>query len=254
MISRCRAKCFIIQLKEEDTGITLPTTQRGMKGHIIVYPQRPSTVAQLLPPALDEITSPICVLFVGAQPPTTDWLRQHAKPLTVRPAKVRKALQWLQKHNRLYKDIQINEEVLTSMNEHHVLPVQIEHIVPSAAEAAEARNSRYDTSQSNDIQPPSVSEASEFPWQNVVITDVDGNASSNELRSAAFRHVKRGGGYISIPHDPSPVNEFMNPNLFPLIYPTLFPYGIGGFQNEDKETPLSIQRHIHLGLTQIRPQ
>jgi hypothetical protein len=40
-------------------------------------------------------------------------------------------------------------------------------------------------------------------FQNVVIADVDGHAPSNELRAAAFRHIKKGGGYIQIPHDPS---------------------------------------------------
>ncbi len=57
-----------------------------------------------------------------------------------------------------------------------------------------------------------------IPFQNVVITDVDANASSNELRAAAIRHIKKkGGGYIQIPHDPSPVNKFFNPELFPMI-------------------------------------
>ncbi|KAJ7200534.1 hypothetical protein GGX14DRAFT_571942 [Mycena pura] len=69
----------------------------------------------------------------------------------------------------------------------------------------------------------------EVPFQSVVITDVDGHASSNELRAAAFRHVKKkGGGYIQVPHDRDAENEFRKDSLlFPMIYPTLFPYGIG---------------------------
>ena len=27
------------------------------------------------------------------------------------------------------------------------------------------------------------------------------------------------------------MNEFCNPDLFPMMYPTLFPYGLGGFEN-----------------------
>ena len=68
-----------------------------------------------------------------------------------------------------------------------------------------------------------------------MITDVDGAAPANELRAAAIRHVKKkGGGYIEINHDPTPVNEFFNPEMFPMIYPTLFPYGIGGFENQNR--------------------
>jgi hypothetical protein len=74
---------------------------------------------------------------------------------------------------------------------------------------------------------------SEIPFQNVVITDVVGHAPSNELCAATIRHVKKkkGGAYIQIPHDPQPVNEFFHSKLFPKMYPTLFPYGIGGFED-----------------------
>ncbi|KAJ7215977.1 hypothetical protein GGX14DRAFT_391644 [Mycena pura] len=36
MIARCRLKCWIIQLKEENQDLILQSTQRGIKGHIIV--------------------------------------------------------------------------------------------------------------------------------------------------------------------------------------------------------------------------
>jgi hypothetical protein len=79
----------------------------------------------------------------------------------------------------------------------------------------------------------------------VVITDVDGNAPSNEFRAGAVRHIKKkGGGYVEIPHDPTPVNEFFNPELFPMIYPTLFPYGIGGFEDIKRTTQVSMKRHV----------
>ncbi|KAJ7890718.1 hypothetical protein B0H13DRAFT_2340896 [Mycena leptocephala] len=75
-----------------------------------------------------------------------------------------------------------------------------------------------------------------IPFQNVMI--VYWHASSNELREAALRHLKKkGGGYIQIPHDRDPVNEFKKDNLlFLMIYPTLFPYGIGG--PEDVKRPV----------------
>ncbi|THU75801.1 hypothetical protein K435DRAFT_706396, partial [Dendrothele bispora CBS 962.96] len=78
MIARCRTKCWIIQLKEEERASD-PITQRGVKGHIIIYPQQPSAVAKLLPPSIEEISSPICVLFIGSQPPSSEWLRTKAK-------------------------------------------------------------------------------------------------------------------------------------------------------------------------------
>jgi hypothetical protein len=74
--------------------------------------QKPLTIATILPPTLEEVSTLICVIFVGSSPPTADWLQTKAKPLCVQKEKVRKALEWLKKHNPHYKDIKINEQVL----------------------------------------------------------------------------------------------------------------------------------------------
>ena len=80
------------------------------------------------------------------------------------------------------------------------------------------------------------------PFQNVVISNVDGYAPSNELCTAAIRHVKtKVGGYIEILHDPKLVDELFNPDMFPMIYPTLFLYGISGFEDCDCSSKLSIK-------------
>ncbi|KAF8875201.1 hypothetical protein CPB84DRAFT_1817803 [Gymnopilus junonius] len=168
MIARCRAKCWVIQLKEENAGYgATPNTQRGLRGHVIIYPQRPSSIAEVLPPSLEEVSTPICVIFVGSHRPSDDWLRTKAKPLV--------------------------------------------HVVSD--KATESLTSRYDSITPLQQNDESNSESS-LNFQNVVITDVDG------------------GGYIEVGHDPVPVNEFFNPTMFPMIYPTLFPYGIGGFENK----------------------
>src|SRR3984957_4650754 len=241
VIARCRATCYIIKLKEDGSQLELETSQRGFKGHVIVYPQDPSAIAQKLPPAMEEIVSPICVLFVGSKIPDERWLKEHAKPLVVRPTKIRRALIWLRDHNRLYKDIEINENVLREMDECCIPPYNIELLSPNIAH--EARTSRYDGLDT--LIPDTLPvDNTECPWQNVVISNIDSSAPSNELRAAAMRHVKMGGGYLQIPREPSPVNEFDNPNLFPLMYPTLFPYGIGGFDDRKRAVKLSMKRHV----------
>jgi hypothetical protein len=87
MIARCRDKCWIIQLKEEDDFST-PITQRGVRGHVIVYPQRPSDIAKILPPSIEEVVTLICVIFVGSNRRTEEWLQKKEKPLTMRKEKV----------------------------------------------------------------------------------------------------------------------------------------------------------------------
>jgi hypothetical protein len=148
----------------------------------------------------------------------------------------------LKTHNHLYKNIQINAEVLDNIPEHYTLPVHVEHICPSAG--WDSLTSRYDGSPPDVENTETSNPDSEIAFQNVVITDVDGCAPSNELRAAAVRHVKKkSGGYIAVSHDPMPVNEFFNPDMFPMIYPTLFPYGIGGFEDKKREVRVSLKRH-----------
>ncbi|KAJ7877097.1 hypothetical protein B0H14DRAFT_2567936 [Mycena olivaceomarginata] len=117
MIAHCHSKCWIIQLKEENQDLVLQNTQRSIKGHVIINPQQPSKLAAILPPAIEAIISPVCVLFVGSSPPTPEWLRDHAKPLAV-------------------------------LEENPVLPFNIEHISNNVAN--ETVTSRYDAVQSPD--------------------------------------------------------------------------------------------------------
>ncbi|KAJ7899657.1 hypothetical protein B0H13DRAFT_1446995, partial [Mycena leptocephala] len=94
MTARCRDKCWIIQLKEDDDFST-PITQRGVRGHVIVYPQRPSDIAKILPPSIEEVVTMICIIFVGTNRPTEEWLQKKAKPLTMRKEKVMATVDWL---------------------------------------------------------------------------------------------------------------------------------------------------------------
>ncbi|KAJ7025256.1 hypothetical protein C8F04DRAFT_968049, partial [Mycena alexandri] len=247
MIALCRAKCWIIQLREEDSESSLPFAQRGVRGHVIVYPQKPSSIAKTLPPSIDDITTPICVVFVGSQPPTAEWLKEKASPLIVRKERVLNALSWLKIHNTLYREVLIDASELDALPDEAILPFHIQHVIPNAG--IDVTTSDYVPGSSlplvpelSDIlQPP----PSQIPFQSVVVTDVDGNTSSSELKSAAIRHLQKpGSNYVEIPHDPNPVNEFNNPRLFPMMYPTLFPYGLGGMEDKHRRTKLGFKRHI----------
>jgi len=59
------------------------------------------TLASILPPTIDDIVTPLCVILIGSSPPLKEWLLQQAKPLTVHCEKVRNALVWLKRHNTL---------------------------------------------------------------------------------------------------------------------------------------------------------
>ncbi|KAF8415490.1 hypothetical protein L210DRAFT_3370158, partial [Boletus edulis BED1] len=241
LIARCRAKSCIIQLKESLTGV-VPNAQRAMRGHVIIFPQQPEFLLDLLPPSLEDIATHICVIFVGSRAPTLDWLHQHARPLLVRKQRVVRALKWLQIHNRFYKDIQLNNSVLDGLEEEGILPVHID-VVPNTS-AQESMVSGYDLPMDPNVaMVPNDAEAGDI-FQSVVVTNVDEHSSPSVLRAAALQHMKKkGASYIQIPHGSVPVCDFNNPSLLPLIFPTLFPYGLGGCEDRHRSRPVSLQRH-----------
>lgn len=147
MIARCRAKCWVIHLHDGDSGSDgkpshLPTTQHGMKGHIIVYPSKPEQITHVLPPPMKEITTPICVLFVGSMSPSKEWLRNKAKPLIVCQEKVRAALVWLKQNNPLYSDVVIDHCALNCMPVEQIAPVDM--TTQEKNSANESQGSQYD--------------------------------------------------------------------------------------------------------------
>ena len=84
MIARAREKSWIIKLQEQDTDTTSSTSQQGLKGHTIIYPQQLDKLATLLPPSVGETLTFICVIFVGSSKLTKEWLRGKVKPLVIR--------------------------------------------------------------------------------------------------------------------------------------------------------------------------
>ncbi|THU82766.1 hypothetical protein K435DRAFT_560159, partial [Dendrothele bispora CBS 962.96] len=245
MIARCRSKAWIIRLHEGSSETTSDLhnsaapggdSQRGVKGHIIIYPQKPTSVLDLLPPPLEDLCSAACVIFVGSSPPSQDWIKEKATPLIFRKEKLQKALYWLRDHNPLYRDVRINQPFLDGLAEEEILPVSIDHVLPDGASAS--LTSRYDN-------VPETEADGKVLFERAVVTDVSGNETASVLRRAASRHIKQNhGSYVRMPHGSHPAAEFNNESLFPMMYPTLFPYGLGGFGCPSRSVTISMKAHV----------
>jgi len=257
LVARCRAKMCTVKLQDHRDDVELPTVQRGVKGHIVVFPQHPEKISNIMPPAIDDVVTPVCILFCGSAPPTSKWLKENARPLVVRREAVSRALRWLCTHNRLYEGVTIGAGRVSTLPEEDVLHYNVEHIPISTA--ARTLVSRYDHSGDEQLSAEATSELpSDSPvnFESVIITDVDADAPSYQLKAAALRHAKRGGSFIQVPHDAEPLNEFFNPTMFPMLYPSLFPYGIGGFEDRRRAVAIGLENHIKhvLALTDRRFQ
>ena len=60
-----------------------------------------------------------------------------------------------------------------------------------------------------------------------------------------MKHMKKQGkGSIQVLRGAVPKNKINNPALLPMIYPTLFPYGLGRTGDCTRANMLSLERHV----------
>jgi Helitron helicase-like domain at N-terminus len=240
MIALCRARLIMVQLKSvRGSG---QCAQHAFRGHTIFHQQDIGKIATHLPPSIEEIVSHVCVLFIGPTKPHNLWIRQHAKPLVVRADVVRRALIWLKNNNPLYASVNINHTVLNEIEDAGGLPYKLEfELVQDISTATvtghvpEVNMSTCDSA----CEPPV-----DIEFENVVITDLDHTATPKQMREAALRHLQSGKAFFMYGHSPTPENEFHNTNLFPSLYPSLFPYGSGGFEDKRRVPLISMSAHV----------
>ncbi|KAF8344829.1 hypothetical protein F5887DRAFT_839825, partial [Amanita rubescens] len=246
MIALCRARCIMVQLKTMRGGNSGQNAQRAYRGHTIFHQQDVGQFATLLPPSIEDILTPICVLFIGAHKPSLDWIRQHAKPLVVRANVVRQALQWLIQNNPLYSAVSLNHDVLDRIEREGGLPYDVQYAnddVNTSTETVSGYTTHNMDNEHHDLNA-NVDLGTEIPFENVIITDLDQSATPQQMREAALKHLQSGKKFFMYGHAPKPEMEYRNPNLFPSLYPTLYPYGVGGFEDPRHHPKISMKAHI----------
>ncbi|KIY61490.1 hypothetical protein CYLTODRAFT_328010, partial [Cylindrobasidium torrendii FP15055 ss-10] len=89
--------------------------QRGASGNVCIHPHAVEKIAAKLPRPYKSNRDDIAVIIVTDDKAVTPEILETLKksPLVVRRGVILKALNWLKKHNRLYEDVEIDEEALS---------------------------------------------------------------------------------------------------------------------------------------------
>lgn len=143
----------------------------------------------------------------------------------------------------MYHNVILDDQTLSSFSIHNILPV---HVV-NEKDSDNVLTSHYDLS--NPVPSSGASQQSrsevETIFDSIVVSGVNTNTTINQMHAAAILHMKENyGGFLQIPHGNMPINKFCNPSLLPLTYPTLFPYGLGRFENLQCSTALSFKQQV----------
>jgi hypothetical protein len=111
LISLNVAYGFITKFNVQRGQQTGPTYRKHVVGHISVFPNDVVSLAAILPHPLVSTLDQVHVIWAGLERPRP---LDVSKLLSVRPAALRAALQWLRVNNPLYAEIAINEEEMSS--------------------------------------------------------------------------------------------------------------------------------------------
>lgn len=146
-----------------------------------------------------------------------------------------RALEWLKLNHGDYADLEISYDELNRYPE-NLPPVLVEY------RHSELNKVEEGTSVFDQAVDDGVSEG-ECPFLVHGLTGDQVKTSSVEtLKGIALRHWNNKGGALLISHSENPLSIYNNPNLYPQMFPWLFPYGLGGIGS----TNLSDKLHKHL--------
>ena len=224
LISKVRMNRFVVRVG---------SGRKKLNAHVIAFESPVAKVYKALPPPIKELDEIFAVILVGPVRPSED-LYNHM-PILVRRNKVGRALRWLKTNNYQYKDLEISDQNLSEYPDKGI-PVSIQSIKADSSKIAEATSV-------NDIEEEDGVTEGECPY---VVNGLIGNdlevKSYQRLKAIALAHLHSGGKVLAIGHGEEPQSMFNNPDLYPMMFPWLFPYGHGGIGNSHISVRISSEK------------
>jgi hypothetical protein len=192
---------------------------RKMTSHVIAFESPVPKIYHCLPPPMEDLDDVLAVLFTGPCKPTEKEFQRT--PLLVRRKKVVQALEWLKLNHTDYTDLEIAYDELERYPENSP-PVSVEY-QHSETTKIEEGTSKFDNDDGHGVYE------GECPFIVHGLSGADYDTKTlNTLKGIALRHWNDRGGALAVSHGSTPLSIYNNPNLYPQIFPWLFPYGLGG--------------------------
>jgi hypothetical protein len=273
LIAKCHPVGTILKLRPGSHSSS--AAYNALRGHIIVIPQDPGPLLQILPSPELRLDNLVKVFWLGKRAPVESDLKPF---LQVRKDKVLTALQYLVQYNHLYRDITINYGMTDNWDDDFI-PSEIQDNIIYLGKSDHHEREGYTVSlqagnYENDLHAAQ-DEVSHLDDDDhgplitgSVYTDINGErqdpnvrtidalravVASNPCRSgerqpgtddAADEHEHRQRNMPTISYAirgrSTLMNHWEDPHFFTAAFPTLFPSGIGGHQDQ-RTVPVSLR-------------
>ncbi|OBZ65120.1 hypothetical protein A0H81_14877 [Grifola frondosa] len=207
--------------------------QRKMSANTIMFSQPVARVWHKLPLHPNELDECLAIMFVGSCKPTEADYR--CTPFIVRHSVVYAALHWLKLNHPTYEEVSISRANLAEYSE-AMPPVGI--IFQRGDGTAPVESLAV-----NDLDEERGTAEGPCTFSVQGLTGKDFATMSYDTKKAiAVRHWEQGGPALAYGHEQQPESIYHNPSLYPAMFPWLFPYGLGGFENCALKTGLRVGR------------
>lgn len=212
-----------------------------------------STVTAL-PRTPGDINSMISIIFVGKKKFDPG---RMGNMLRIRKEKVWQFLLWLVENNPLYHNL-----VKLDIANLELYPLEeVDHpfggtLLPGVCERVihdeESDASAYFLEETAGLEPHpaenlAVDDENQPFIENMGVSDPDcSKMSGRSFTASALRNLIPKEDYrpdLLIAHGDA-ISEYNNPDLFPGMYPTLFPFGLGRLQDPQRRVKISFQKHL----------
>lgn len=218
-------RLMICKIRHNRFVVRVARGAHKMITNAVAFEQPVHRIYTSLPPKLSELGDILAVVFTGPEQPSDEDFRRT--PMLVRRDKVKSALEWLKLNNRLYEDVTIDAEALKSYPEDKP-PVAVEYRESHTNRTQEA-TSQFDMEE--ELGTEDSAGPSPFVVSGLTGLDYDKKTSSQKI-GLATRHLNLDGKAMLVGRDSLPQSLFHNPDLYPQMFPWLFPYGLGGIGQE----------------------
>jgi len=249
-------------------GSSDPSQPTVLHGNTCAHDMNIISTAAVLPRMPTDINDMLSIVFIGTGKLRLESLKDMFR---VRKARIWEFLMWLKSHNRLYMCLKFDEAIMNLYPDNGMLPGLEEKIIqdheldaqkifdeetagfhshPATAfrESKSSADAHYlYNSGGDDVKKIDLSQ--EVMIEKMGVSDPESEKSAGRsFTAAALRNLvkdlddKSEMPDLAIHYGTSPVTEYNNPDLLPGMFPTLFPFGIGGFDDKTRTTALSFQQ------------
>jgi len=211
---------LISRVRHNKCIIRASSGMHKMKCNAIMFENPTPKIYQRLPPPIEDLDEVLAFIFTGPCRPTPEDLERT--PLLVRSQKVAKALEWLKLNHSDYFDLDVAYDNLKAYPKCGT-PVVVAYRSSTSNKEPEA-TSAFDNDDEDGV------EDGPCPFVvNGVTGDQLESLTLEAMIARAAKHLREdNGGVLAIGHDSTPQSIYHNPQLYPMMFPCLFPYGLGG--------------------------